>query len=126
MKRVVLLVLLVVASVLGIDALADATQNRGDAVDRNSRVTIVFDVATRHYAQDEDTAARALWSVCAATTGNRVVEDLAPVEEGWAVTLQPALGHHGQKRMVGCLEDTTIDRVIGHVVRLEIQQPRDR
>ena len=31
------------------------------------------------------------------------------------MTITPALGEHGRKRLEGCLEDVTLDRVIGHV-----------
>ena len=35
------------------------------------------------------------------------------------MTITPAIGEHGENRLVGCLEDLTIDRVIGDVVAIE-------
>lgn len=104
------------ALVLGIGAMADATQNRPDVVDPDSSTTLVFDVGTRRYTGGDDAAALALWAVCASTVGdNEVVAGPAPVADGWSVTLEPALGEHSRKRLAGCLEDGTIDRVRGHV-----------
>jgi hypothetical protein len=34
---------------------------------------------------------------------------------GFEVTISPAIGNNGHKRLVGCLEDGTLDRVQGHV-----------
>jgi hypothetical protein len=117
-KRVVLLVVLVAVTVLGVDALADATQNRPDPIDPGSTTTVEFDVATRRYSRSDDAAAQALWAVCSATTHYEIVRDLEPTDEGWSATFSPALGHHGTLRLTGCLEDTTVDRVLGRVVSI--------
>jgi hypothetical protein len=37
---------------------------------------------------------------------------------GFSVTVSPAIGEHGRKRLTGCLEDGTLDRVIGHVTAM--------
>jgi hypothetical protein len=36
--------------------------------------------------------------------------------DGWTATVEPAIGEHGEKRLVGCLEDLTLDRVVGRVL----------
>ena len=38
--------------------------------------------------------------------------------EHFTVTISPAFGENGRKRLTGCLEDATVDRVMGHVVEL--------
>ena len=43
-----------------------------------------------------------------------------PVGDAWRVTIEPAIGEHGENRLVGCLEDVTIDRVVGQVLSLSI------
>ena len=76
-------------------------------------------MATRDVQRGEPAAAAALWAVCAGTVGGEV--SAVPTSDGdaWRVTIAPAIGEHGENRLVGCLEDVTIDRVIGDVVAIE-------
>jgi hypothetical protein len=111
--------LVAVVLFVGIGAMADATQNRPDEVDPSSTTRIVFDVDTRDYKRSDAEAARGLWAVCSSTIFNRVLVGPAQIPEGTAVTLRPALGEHSTKRLVGCLEDATLDRVMGTVVSLQ-------
>lgn len=103
---------------LGVGAMADLTQNRPDQVDPDSTTRIVFDVSTRTYKRSDAEAARSLWALCSSTISNEVLVGPAEVPDGMAVTLRPALGEHSTKRLVGCLEDATLDRVMGDVVSL--------
>jgi hypothetical protein len=107
-------IVLALATGLGIVGLAELTQNRPDRVDPDSSTVIAFDVATRGYRGSEDSAAQALWAVCAATVPG---DDTAPAAAAgdYEVTITPAIGENGRKRLVGCLEDGTLDRVMGHV-----------
>jgi hypothetical protein len=117
--RVVMVVLLAVGSVLGVDALADATQNRPDPIETGTRSTVVFGVDVRDGKWDEAAAALALWSTCASTvTHTRTVAGPDRAGDLWSVTLEPALGEHGRRRLVGCIEDATVDGVLGNVVNL--------
>jgi len=113
-KAVIATVVLATGSVLGIDALADLTQNRPDEVVAGTTTVVRFDVGTRRYQGSDLDAARALWATCASTVGG---EKSQPVEAGGAyeVTVSPAIGENGRKRLLGCLEDATLDRVQGHV-----------
>jgi hypothetical protein len=117
-KRVLGLLIGAAALVGAIVVLMDATQNRPDEVRAGSMTTVTFEVDTRDVQRGEPAAANALWAVCAGTVGGDVS---LPVEVGdaWQVTIEPAIGEHGENRLVGCLEDVTIDRVMGHVVALE-------
>ena len=81
---------------LGIVGLAELTQNRPDPVVAGSATVVAFDVATRDYRGGDETAAHALWAIT------------------------PAIGENGRKRLVGCLEDGTLDRVMGHVSRVSV------
>ena len=110
--RAVLAVLAVAGIVVG---MAELTQNRPDAVRAGSRTTVAFTVATRDVQRGEPAAAAALWAVCAGTVAGEVSAPEAVGEE-WRVTIMPAIGEHGENRLVGCLEDVTLDRVIGDVV----------
>jgi hypothetical protein len=107
-------VVLAVATGAGIVGLAELTQNRPDPVDAGSSTVVAFDVATRGYRGGEDAAAQALWAVCAATVPGEVTAPSAAAGD-YEVTITPAIGENGRKRLVGCLEDGTLDRVMGHV-----------
>jgi hypothetical protein len=115
--RTIGLAVLAVLTVLGVVALADLTQNRPDPVVQDSITTIDFDVATRRYSGSETMAAQSLWAVCQATIGG---DKTAVAEDGdhFSVTVSPAFGENGRKRLTGCLEDATVDRVMGRVVSL--------
>jgi hypothetical protein len=117
-KRFVATVAVLAAIAGGIVAMAELTQNRPDVVVEDSETTIDFTVDTRRYDRGEPFAATALWAVCAATVDGAVSP--APVAHAgaWRVTVSPAIGEHGENRLVGCLEDATIDRVLGDVVAL--------
>lgn len=116
MKRFLAAVALVAAGVAGIDVLADATQNRPDVRIEGSVTTIDFTVDTKRYQRGDAAAANALWTVCSATVGGTVDPVPQPHDGGWRVTVSPAIGENGESRLVGCLEDTTLDRVVGRVV----------
>lgn len=111
-------VVFVAGSVIAVDALADATQNRPDAVVTGTRSTVLFDVETRDGGGPDD-AAHALWGICSTTVEHVVtVEGPTAVDDGWSVTVEPALGEHSRRRLVGCLEDATLDGVRGDVIAL--------
>jgi hypothetical protein len=122
MKRIIAYLALAVAGVVGIGALMDATQNRPDDPPPGSTSTLAFTVSTRDFPGGAQTAARTLMAVCAATVDDATIsvpaqarEAADAVDRAWHVTITPALGEHGRKRLEGCLEDVTLDRVIGHV-----------
>ena len=111
------LAVLAVLTVVGVMALADLTQNRPDPVVEGSSTTITFDVATRRYSGPELMAAQSLWAVCQSTVGGDKTA-VTEVEDHFSVTVSPAFGENGRKRLSGCIEDATVDRVMGHVVDL--------
>jgi hypothetical protein len=112
-------VLAVALLVIGIDTLSDATQNRPDDVEAGTRSTVEFDVTLRHRNRSDAAAADTLWSVCAGTiTHATTLSGPAAVGDTWKVTVEPALGEHSRRRLVGCLEDATIDGVLGRVLDL--------
>jgi hypothetical protein len=108
-----------VVGAMGIIGLAELTQNRPDPVEAGSATVVNFDVDTRDYQRGAGAAAQALWAVCSATVGGEVSGVRAPAEgtvgDGYTVTISPAIGENGRKRLQGCLEDATLDRVMGHV-----------
>ena len=117
MRRAVATLALVLAFVAWIGALREATENRPDIVDPDSSTTIDFTVSEQRFQRGEPAAAAALWAVCSSTVGGTVSVPQA-FDDAWRVEVTPAIGEHGENRLVGCLEDVTIDRVVGDVVAL--------
>jgi hypothetical protein len=113
-RRIAVPLVILVVTVTGIWALRELTQNRPDAVVEGTSTTIEFDVATRDYSRGDDDAAAALWALCSATVAGQVTSPV-PSLNGYSVSIVPALGAHGENRLVGCLEDATLDRVLGDV-----------
>lgn len=115
MKRLVVVLTAIVALAAGVFGMRELTQNRPDVVRAGSATTVTFSVSTRDYQRGEPAAADALWAVCSSTVPGHVS---SPVEASgeWSVTIEPAIGEHGENRLVGCLEDLTLDRVVGDVL----------
>ncbi|MGH9138285.1 MAG: hypothetical protein ACRD0G_14775 [Acidimicrobiales bacterium] len=119
MKRVLIVVALALVGWVAVDAMGDAFQTRPDSVPPDSVSEIVLEVRENGYLQPLGDGARNLWASCAGTTSRDVVADesFVEVEPGtFRVVVQPALGEHGQERLVGCLEDLTVERLQGDVV----------
>ena len=119
MKRRLLLLGLVVATVFGIDWLADLTQNRPDEVMPGSRSEVVLDVTVRHHWEPGKlTTAQGLWGACQHTAFRRLIPPgMVEIGEGrFRVVTEPALGDNAWRRLKGCLEDVTVDRVKADIV----------
>ena len=119
MKRALLLLGLIVVAVAGIDWLADLTQNRPDPELPGSRSEVVLDVTVRHHwSPAELNTAQGLWGACQHTAFRRLVEPgIMEVGEGrFRVVTEPSLGDNAWRRLKGCLEDITVDRVKADIV----------
>ena len=118
MKRLLIAIALAAAAFVVVSELGDLTQSRPDPVQADAATELVLSVDEDRFGPGETGAAAALWAICAAQTRSRVIEDgqLRPIGDGrYRVVLRPAVGHHEQKKLVGCLEDLTVDRVVGDV-----------
>ena len=118
MKRIVLVLLAVAAVARGVDALADMTQDRPDRVPPGSHSEIVLDLRSHERGGSALRSAQGLWGACQGTVWQQTV-DPGPVEisDGrFLVRTEPALGEHSWRRLQGCLEDATLDRVKARVV----------
>ncbi|HZA77259.1 MAG TPA: hypothetical protein VE623_12835 [Acidimicrobiales bacterium] len=126
MKRLLLVVVLVVAGAASVDQLGDLTQSRPDRVVPGSRSELVVEVRSKDYRLGVDQGARNLVAACAGTSGHNVVDQQSlDVSGGGTVrfSVEPALGTHNRRKLVGCLEDATIDRLVGDVVSVETVAP---
>jgi hypothetical protein len=118
-KRLLAVVVAVALAAGLVIALAELTQNRPDIVEENSASRIRYRVETRGY--DEKLAAIGLWAACQQVVDSRVPDRMPSAESDdatFTVTVRPALGEHAQRRLIGCMEDGTIDRVRGDVVSI--------
>ena len=114
MKKFVATVALVLAMAAIVDVVGDLTQSRPEPRPEGSTTTIEFTVSTRSFRQSDESAAFALWSVCAATVDRRCHH----ADPG----RRPVAGDHlacprrkRRTKVVGCLEDLTIERILGDV-----------
>jgi hypothetical protein len=117
MKRIVLIGLVLIVGAFVVDWIGDATQTRRDERDTSRATQVVIDVQSRHYKQSLDTAAMALYASCSATVPGRLVQPgIEAVGTGkYRFAVAPSLGEHGKERLLGCLNDLSIDRVKSHV-----------
>jgi hypothetical protein len=113
-------------AVVGMVGLADATQNRPDGSKPGTRSEVVLEVDTRG-GYDRKLAAQGLWGTCQQTVDATDLESFRALGDGrFSIVVEPALGDNARKRVVGCLEDTTIDRVLGDVVEVRGLSPLRR
>lgn len=116
MKRVAIALALAVAAMLAVGELGDLTQSRPDAVQADAVTELVLDVEHDRFAQGAAGAASALWAVCAGQTTSQPTELLTALDNGrYRVVLSPAVGEHEERKLRGCLEDLTVERVLGDV-----------
>ena len=112
----------VLATIQGIDLIADATQTRGDVIDRTSTLELTIEVHTKGRVAGETDTAEALWVACRGVLNRHVTTThdeptrLAPGV--YRLDIQPAVGAHAKRRLQGCLEDSTLDRTSGHVLSM--------
>jgi hypothetical protein len=66
---------------------------------------------------DVEVGARSLWGACHSwVDGQRLVELRRLDEASFLIVLEPALGEQARRRLHGCLNDGTLERVNGHVL----------
>jgi hypothetical protein len=110
---------LALSAYVGIDVLADLTQNRPDAptLDRSTHVMMTVHTSDSDFYSPA-VAARGLWNHCRGTINQSGRVPGRLVAEAGLVTLvvEPAIGENAQKRLVGCLQDATIDHVSADIV----------
>jgi hypothetical protein len=118
MKRLAILLGLAVVAFFAVQVLSDLTQSRPDPIREDEVTELVMEVDIDRFRPGRDAAAQALWAVCSAQTGSTVVDGTGPTAVGdghYRVVLAPAVGHHDERKLVGCLEDLTVDRVLADV-----------
>lgn len=120
-KHALITIAVAAALSLSVDALGDLTQNRPDAALPGTSSTLVLEINTRSSDTSSVETATRLWGACAGTLPGYIdAPKIAALGSGKAlVVTQPALGEHTQRRLSGCLSDTTLDEVQARVVSLQ-------
>ena len=118
MRRMLLAIGAVAAIYAGIDVLADLTQDRPDRVEAGSLSEIVLEVDSRDRTGSNRLSAQGLWGACQGTVWQKLVEPgvVETADGRFLLRTEPALGEHSWRRLQGCLEDATLDRVKARVV----------
>lgn len=103
---------------VGLDVLADATQTRPDLLRAGTRSAILLEVELRGGSRLSHLAIDALWGACSGTVPNELSTDgvRALGNSRYAISVEPALGKYGERRLRGCLQDATIDNVQARVL----------
>lgn len=126
MRQVVGAVALGAMALVAVWGLARATQNRADGLKSGTRSEVVLEVETRD-VHDPNTAARGLWGTCQQTVDEKRLQSFEVLGDGrFSIVVEPAIGEHDERRLVGCLEDFTIERVLGDVIEIRDLEPRGR
>lgn len=113
------LVVVAVATVVGLVVLADATKFEGE-IDESGVTEVQFAVDTRGYHHGLDNAATSLWNVCIGTVNWSEVSGPTAVGDGtFHAAVRPSLGEDTRRRLRGCLEDATVDKVRGHTISMD-------
>jgi hypothetical protein len=123
MTRVVVAAAIGLLFAVGFELLEERWETTEDVLVPGSRSELVVDV--RVARGPVDTAADALVSACAWVVPDHAVTLVGPGDRDgrYVVDVEPALEHHGRRKLVGCLEDGTLDRVWGDVRTIERFDP---
>jgi hypothetical protein len=116
MKRVLGLVAIAALVVFGFQLLQEATEYHGGVGAHGAETTVTFHVATKNYHHPDDAAASALWAVCVGSVGWSSASPPVALGDGrYAATVRPSLADDTKRRLSGCINESTLDRVQGHV-----------
>jgi hypothetical protein len=100
-----------------IDLIGDATQTRPERELSGMTTDLVLSVRHREPGASPERTADGLWKACEATFRRPLFGSVERLDGGQVLlAVTPGLGDHAQWRMLGCLEDATIDGVQVDVV----------
>ena len=118
MMRAALILIGMATLAVFVDVLGDMTQDRPDKVVPGAQSEIVLELRTQDYLGSPLSAAQGLWGACSGTVKEQLI-DPGVVDLGgghYRLVTNRAVGEHSWRRLQGCLEDATIDRITAEVV----------
>jgi hypothetical protein len=91
--------------------IAEHTQDRPDAPSDALVTTLVIEADGAGRVGDLDAKVTERWELCRETSRLRVTSSgMVPLDgDRFAIVVQPGLGENATKRLLGCLQDTTVD-----------------
>ena len=109
----------VVLSVVLVVGLRELTQTRPGEITTPGETTIVVGIEQRRTADPPEVVAGGLWGACRSRLpgGITVMSIVTSGSDEATITIDRSLGRTGRLRIVGCLEDHTMD-----LVRAEVRQ----
>jgi hypothetical protein len=127
-RRVLVGCIALVLMAVSVEGLRQLTQSRpGDVMAEGSTVVEVV-VEQRRGVQAPELVVVELWGACRSRLGTGVSPlSVLPVAEGRVrLVLDRALGSTGQRRLIGCFQDHTLDLVRADVVALDVHPEQSR
>jgi hypothetical protein len=122
-KRLALVAAGGVVVVLVVLALFELTSNQPDELVPGSTSELVLSIETKPPLTKRQ-GATSLISVCMLRAHeHQVVDHRAAANDNFVYVIEPAFGEHSRRRVVGCLEDATIERVLGDVTEVRTRPP---
>ena len=122
MRRILTVALILSVGALGIVGLLQLTKNRPDRIVPGSRSEVVLSVATKPPLTERQ-GAEGLFAVCLLRAHQHRLVGRHEEQGHLVYVIAPALGEHAQRRVVGCLEDATLERVLGDVSAVRTRLP---
>jgi len=117
-RNLVILLIVVGGVLFGVHTLEEATEYHGGSGEA-ARTTVVFTVDGKRFNHGSDLAATTLWETCVGTLGWRDASTPVRQSDGsYVAEVRPSLPGDTRRRLRGCLEDLTLDRIRGSVVRI--------
>jgi hypothetical protein len=119
--RAAALVVTLVLAVVMVQGLRELTQSRPGELTAPGVTAIVVDIGQSRQIRPLPIVAEDLWSSCRSRLPAPIelVAIVPMVEQQVQLHLDRALGHTGRARLVGCLEDYTLDLVRAEVVSID-------
>lgn len=102
----------VLFTTVGVDQLADLTQDRPDPVRPDHQSSVVIAASSRPERSVLE-ATQAIWGACTTQLGTGF-QALSMAELGGGaveVVVRPQIGHYAQRRLRGCVADASSDRI---------------
>lgn len=114
-------VVLAAVTFVALDQIGDATQNRPDSTPATSTSRIIVEVHSVIPNLDASTGAANLWGACVPQLGGRFQRLSTDAVGGATVafTVRPAVGKYAERRLRGCFEDSTSDRMAARVLAVQ-------
>jgi hypothetical protein len=117
-RNAVALVIVIGVLLFGVHKLKEATKYHGGS-GAAAATTVDFTVREKRFPHGDDLAATTLWNTCIGTLGWGNESPPARQADGsYQGVLHPSLPADTRRRLRGCLEDLTLDRIRGSVTRI--------